>query len=74
MWSMFLNSFKLFCKGKLFREPLEVFKQWLIGFVASAVLLIVLVKLGLALWLALVLVAIGVGALQPWLFRDLKYD
>ncbi len=74
MWAMFLNSFKLFLKGKLFREPLEVLKQWLIGFVAAAVLLIVLVKLGLALWLAVVLVALGIGALQPWLFRNLKYD
>jgi hypothetical protein len=73
MWDMFLYSLKLFIKGKLFREPGQVVRQWLIGFVAAVLLLPVLVKLGVALWLAVVLVALGTGALQPWLFRNLKY-
>lgn len=70
--AMFLNSFKLLLEGKLFREPLQVARQWLIGFAAAFVLLIVLVKLGLPLWLAVVLVVLCTGALQPWLFRHLK--
>lgn len=73
MWDMFLNSFKLFVKGKLFREPGQVARQWLIGFVTAVVVLPVLVKLGVPLWLAVVVVAFGTGALQPWLFRNLKY-
>jgi hypothetical protein len=73
MWSFFLNSFKLFLKGKLFREPVQFARQWLIGLVVAIVALLVLVKLGVALWLAVVLVAFVTGALQPWLFRNLKY-
>jgi hypothetical protein len=73
MLDMFFNSLKLFFKGKLFREPAQVARQWLIGLVAAALLLPLLVKLGLPVWLAVVLVALGVGALQPWLFRNLKY-
>lgn len=73
MWDMFLNSLTLFFKGKLFREPMQVLKQWLVGLVVAVVALIILVKLGVALGLAVLLVAISVGALQPWLFRNLKY-
>lgn len=73
MWDMFFNSLKLFLKGKLFRDPMQVARQWLIGFVAAAVVLPLLVKLGVSLWLAVVVVAFGTGALQPWLFRNLKY-
>lgn len=73
MWDMFFNSLKLFLKGKLFRDPMQVARQWLIGFVVAAVVLPLLVKLGVSLWLAVVVVAFGTGALQPWLFRNLKY-
>ena len=73
MWDMFLNSLKLFVKGKLFREPGQVARQWLIGFVVALVVFVALVKLGVALWLAVVVVASGAGAAQPWLFRNLKY-
>lgn len=73
MWDMFLNSLKLFLKGKLFREPKRVLRQWLIGLLVALAALVVLVKLGLAVWLAVLLVSLGAGALQPWLFKDLKY-
>lgn len=74
MWDMFSNSLTLFLKGKLFREPGEVLKKWLIGFAVSLVALIVLAKVGLPLWLAVVIAAAGAGALQPYLFKDLKYS
>lgn len=73
MWTIFFNSLKLFFKGKLFREPVQVARQWLIGMAVAVVMLLVLVKLGVVLWLAVVVVALGTGALQPWLFRKLKY-
>ena len=73
MWDMFLNSLKLFFRGKLFREPKQVLRQWLIGLLVALVALVLLVKLGLPIWLAVLLVSLGVGALQPWLFKDLKY-
>ena len=73
MWDMFLNSMKLFFKGKLFREPKQVLRQWLIGLAVAVVALVLLVKLGGTMWLAVLLVSLAVGALQPWLFRNLKY-
>ena len=71
---MFTNSFRLFVKGKLFRDPGAVAKQWIIGFVAALVLEVALRMMGLPLWLATGVTALGVGALQPWLFRNLKYN
>ena len=73
MWDMFLNSMKLFFKGKLFREPKQVLRQWLIDLAVALVALVFLVKLGVTMWLSVLLVSLGVGALQPWLFRNLKY-
>jgi hypothetical protein len=73
MWDLFSNSVKLFLKGKLFREPGVVFRQWLIGFSVSIAALVALVKLGVPLGLAVALVAIAAGVLQPLLFKNLKY-
>lgn len=73
MLDMFINSLKLFLKGKLFRDPMAVLRQWAIGLAATLVALVVLAEAGLPLWLAVAVAAIGGGALQPWLFKDLKY-
>ncbi len=73
MWDLFTNSFKLFVKGKLFREPKAVFRQWLIGFALAAAIVLLLVKVGAAPWLAVVTAAIVSGGLQPLLFKNLKY-
>ena len=45
----------------------------LIGIVVTAVLLIVLAKIGAPLWLAALVAALLGGGLQPYLFKDLKY-
>ena len=74
MWDMFSNSARLFLKGKLFRDPRMVLRQWLIGVAVTLVALVVLAKLGLPLWLALLLASLGGGALQPFLFKNLKYN
>ena len=73
MWGLFSNSLLLFLKGKLFRDPLEVLKKWLIGLCVALVAVIVLAKIGLPLWLVVVIAALGAGALQPYLFKNLKY-
>jgi hypothetical protein len=73
MWDMFMNSLKLFLRGKLFKNPAAVFRQWLIGFTCAVVVLVAGVKLGLPLWLAVAAVAIGGGVAQPFLFKNLKY-
>ncbi|MBI3343892.1 MAG: hypothetical protein HY028_03345 [Gammaproteobacteria bacterium] len=74
MWDMFLNSLKLFLRGKLFREPKAVARQWLIGFGIALVIFLVLAKIGLPVWFAVVVTAFGAGFLQPYLFKDLKYN
>lgn len=73
MFDMFLNSTKLFFKGKLFRDPGAVARQWLIGLGVTLVVLIGIAKSGAPLWIAVVVAALVGGALQPWLFKDLKY-
>ena len=74
MWDMFTNSLRLFLKGKLFREPRQVLRQWLIGAAVTLLVLVVLARVGLPLWLAVLLASLGGGALQPYLFKDLKYN
>lgn len=73
MWDLFSNSLRLFVKGKLFREPSAVFRQWAIGFAVSLVAMVAFVKLGMPLWLAVMAVALVAGVLQPYLFKNLKY-
>lgn len=73
MFDAFLDALKLFLKGKLFRDFNQVVKQTLIGNAVAAVLMIVLAKVGLPLYVVVPLVSIIAGALQPWLFKDLKY-
>lgn len=75
MWDMFLNSARLFMRGKLFREPGMVARQWLLGVMVSAVLTVLLVRLfGWGPVPAATLVGLLVGAWQPVLFKDLKYN
>jgi hypothetical protein len=74
MWDMFTNALKLFARGKLFREPRMVMRQWLIGVAVAAALLIGLAFAGSPLWLALVVASTVSGLLQPYLFKNLKYN
>ncbi len=64
---------KLFVKGKLFRDFGQVVRKTLIGNAIAAVLLVAVVKLGLPLYAGIILASLIAGALQPWLFKDLKY-
>ncbi|HEY9732515.1 MAG TPA: hypothetical protein V6C89_11425 [Drouetiella sp.] len=73
MWDAFSNAFGLFIRGKLFRDFNQVVKQTLIGVAVAGVLMVILAKIGLPLFVVVPLVSIVAGALQPWLFKDLKY-
>ncbi|HBP88561.1 MAG: hypothetical protein KC592_09335 [Nitrospira sp.] len=73
MFDMFWNSVLLFCNGKLFQDPSKVMMLAGLGVGVGAVLFVVFVKIGLALWFSVALASLFVGALQPRLFRDLKY-
>jgi hypothetical protein len=73
MWDMFGNSLRLFLKGKLFREPLAVLRQWAIGFAIALAAIVLLVIAGVHTGVAVAVVSVGVGGLQPLLFKNLKY-
>jgi hypothetical protein len=63
----------LFFKGKLFAEPSKVYRQLAIGVLVTALVLIVLAKLGAPLWAASIVAGLIGGTLQPYLFKDLRY-
>jgi hypothetical protein len=73
MWEMAKSSITLFFRGKLFAEPAKVYRQTAIGAAMSAVLLVVLAMLGLPVIAAAVIAGLVDGALQPFLFKDLRY-
>jgi len=74
MWDMFRDSFKLFIRGKLFREPRAVLRQWMIGLALTITALLLLRAAGLPLGFAVIAASFGGGVLQPYLFKDLKYN
>ncbi len=72
MFSMFMDSVKLFLRGKLFRDNLAVIRMWLIGFVVATGL-VLLLALYVNLWLGALIGGLCGGALMPYLLRSLKY-
>lgn len=73
MFGMFVNSVRLFFRGKLFRDGRQALRKWLVGF---ALTLAVLLLAGFALTpvAGVILASLLGGALQPYLFKDLKYN
>jgi hypothetical protein len=71
---MFRHSVLLFLRGKLFQNPLHVMRQSAIGAAITGISCVALAKLMGAVWLAVLISALIGGALQPWLFKDLKYN
>ncbi|CDX14253.1 hypothetical protein LCM4577_16440 [Mesorhizobium sp. LCM 4577] len=73
MWEMAKSSILLFLKGKLFAEPAKVYRQTAIGALVTAALLLILAKLGVPVVAAAAVAGLVGGALQPYLFKDLRY-
>ena len=73
MWEMALTSIRLFLAGKLFQHPWSVFRLSALGAAVAAALTIGLGLLGVHVALAAGVAGLVGGALQPWLFKDLKY-
>jgi hypothetical protein len=68
------SSIILFFKGKLFQNPAEVWRQLAIGVALTLAIFLVAAKLlGLGLPLAGALAGFIGGAVQPYLFRNLKF-
>lgn len=73
MLDLFWTSVLLFLRGKLFQNPVHVWSRVAIGIAVTALSCVALVKLVGAVWPAVIFSALVGGALQPWLFKDLKY-
>lgn len=73
MIDMVLNAIQLFFRGKLFQDQARVYRDIAIGAAVTAVILIALAVAGAPLWMAAGVAGLAGGALQPWLFRNLKY-
>ena len=72
MIEMFLNSVRLFLRGKLFKDFHLVLLRLAIG-VATATTLVVLLAWFVHPWVGALVGGLAAGALMPYLFRDLKY-
>lgn len=73
MLEMVKISASLFFQGKLFAEPLKAYTQLAIGIFIAAIALVAAREGGLALVPATALAGFIGGALQPYLFRNLRY-
>ena len=73
MLQIFLGSVRLFLRGKLFRDSRQVLGKWLLG---VGLTLTVLLVLGFAVSprAGVILASLLGGAMQPYLFKDLKYN
>ena len=74
MIDMFLQSIGLFVRGKLFQNPLHVLRQAAFGVAITALICVALATLLERLWLAVLASALLGGMLQPFLFKNLKYN
>ena len=74
MWEMTKNSIYLFFRGNLFADPRAEARMILIGVLVTAALFVGLVEVGVPLWLAAIVAGSLGGGLQPYLFKDLKYN
>ncbi len=75
MWPMFLQTVSLFLKGKMFRDPKQVFLRSAMGVAAGVILLVLLGKFvpAIPLWASAMAAGVVTGLLMPYLFKDLKY-
>lgn len=82
MFEMAINSMILFARGKLFKDLKSVLAKALVGIVITAILFIAAtyyLALGMGwtgdghLYVSAGIAAFIGGALQPYLFKDLKY-
>jgi hypothetical protein len=73
MWDMFKSAAVGFLTGKLFASPGSAYGLMLVAAAVTALLFLGAWKVGLPLPLAAAVAALLGGALQPRLFKNLKY-
>lgn len=74
MIDMVRNSIGLFLRGRLFAEPGKAYAQLALGVMFTVLCFIAALRFGgLPHWAAAVIAGFLGGALQPYLFRNLRY-
>lgn len=73
MLAMVNSAIGLFFRGRLFAEPGKAYLQLAIGMIFTAACLLAAMLGGLPLLSAAVVAGFLGGALQPYLFRNLRY-
>lgn len=74
MLDMVKNSIGLFLRGKLFADPSKAYAQLAIGVIFTVLCFIAALRFGgLPHWAAAMVAGFLGGALQPYLFRNLRY-
>ena len=72
MLGMAMNSAKLFFAGKLFKDNKTVVRQLMMG-AGAGVIAGIVIGLFSPIWVAAIAAGAVSGAVQPVLFKDLKY-
>jgi uncharacterized membrane protein len=70
---MFTDGFTLFMQGKLLRDYPKVFAEALLGAFIGMIIFLGIAMFGAPLWLAVIISSAISGALQPWIFKDIKF-
>lgn len=74
MLDMIKNSIGLFFRGELFADSGKAYMQLAIGILFTALCFVAAHRFaGFPYWLAAAVAGFLGGALQPYLFRDLRY-
>ncbi len=67
------DALTLLCRGQLVRNFGTVVVLAITGNLIAAILMMVMFKAGLSLLIAVPVASLFAGALQPWLFKDIKF-
>jgi len=73
MFEMALNSAKLFFAGKLFKDPTQALRLLAVG-IAVGALVVLACGFAAPLWVAAFIGGAVAGALQPILYKSLKFN
>lgn len=68
-----IDSMKLFLRGRLFRDNAAVFRKWILGFVITVAVILLLAEF-VNVWLGAIVGGLIGGAVMPFLFRNLRYN
>jgi hypothetical protein len=73
MWDMAKSALTLFFRGQLFADPKRAYGLLIAGIIFTAMFCIALTVAGLPVWAAVFLAGFAGGALQPFLFKKIRF-